>query len=247
MKKLMMILSILMSIHVAAQGRQGDGQRGPRSGGPGVNACILEFLATTPMQDLSQDELDGLLRMREEEKLARDVYLYFADLHGTRIFANIARSEQQHMDTVGVLLDRYGITDPIADDTPGQFTSPAFAGLYEELTQRGSVTEVDALLVGATIEDLDIADLIEALEVSDNADIDMVFQNLMKGSRNHLRSFVYLLEQAGETYTAQFLTQAEVDAILNTPMERGIVYDADGEILDGCGNQARSGGRGNRR
>jgi len=45
------------------------------------------------------------------------------------------------------------------------------------------------LIVGITIEDLDIKDLQEKLKITDNNDVKMVFENLMKGSRNHMRSF----------------------------------------------------------
>ncbi len=62
---------------------------------------------------LSQEEIDDLVYLREEEKLARDVYLHLYNTWGQWIFENIAASEQQHMDAVKTLLDRYGIHDPV--------------------------------------------------------------------------------------------------------------------------------------
>ncbi len=73
--------------------------------------------------------------------------------------------------------------------------------------------------MGATIEDMDIFDLQNFLELTDKADITRVFENLMKGSRNHLRAFVGQMELLGETYLAQYLTQDEIDAIVNSPRE----------------------------
>mgnify|MGYP003589105545 CR=1 FL=1 len=53
-------------------------------------------LAEIPKASLSDAEKKGLLLMREEEKLARDLYLALYDKWGTRAFSNIAQSEQHH-------------------------------------------------------------------------------------------------------------------------------------------------------
>ena len=81
----------------------GNGNGGP-SGTP-CEACQSTTPATTP---LSATEKESLLYMREEEKLARDVYNAFYDRYGLRVFSNIATSEQAHMDAVLTLLNRYG-------------------------------------------------------------------------------------------------------------------------------------------
>ena len=127
--------------------------------------------------------------MREEEKLARDVYLYLFDVWGQWIFENISASEQQHMDAVKNLITRYGLTDPVVDDTVGQFTNPEFKLLYDELVAAGSVSLEDALMAGVTIEELDIADLEQALTETDRPNILRVFGNLLDGSTNHLDAF----------------------------------------------------------
>jgi hypothetical protein len=44
---------------------------------------------------------------------------------------------------------------------------------------------------------------------------------LLRGSRNHLRSYVAKIESLGVVYEAQVLDQAVVDAIVDSPMERG--------------------------
>jgi hypothetical protein len=55
----------------------------------------------------------------------------------------------------------------------------------------------------------------------DNADILLVYDNLLRGSRNHLRAFMKTLSQQGGGYTPQYLSQTEFDAIVNSPMETG--------------------------
>jgi hypothetical protein len=174
-----------------------------------------------PVPTLTTAEEQGLLQMREEEKLARDVYLFLHDLWGQPIFQNISESEQRHMDAILNLLKKYGLHDPASGKAQGEFSDTHIQLLYNTLTGAGSLSQVEALRVGATIEDLDIFDLEELVADTDTQDITRVYLNLLKGSRNHLRSFTDQLESLGETYTAQYLTQEEVDEIINSPKERG--------------------------
>ena len=173
---------------------------------------------------LSEEEMGDLVHLREEEKLARDVYLYLYDVWGQWIFENIAASEQQHMDAVKNLLHRYGIDDPAANNAEGVFSDGDLQELYNFLIESGASeasTQLDALWVGATIEDMDIYDIQHMLINTDKSDLISVYENLMKGSRNHLRSFGGLLETLGESYDAQYLDQDVVDTIIGSPKETG--------------------------
>ena len=162
---------------------------------------------------LSVQEEAGLLQMREEEKLARDVYRYLNE--------NIAASEQEHMDAIKNLLDKYSLEDPARPDE-GAFSDSDIQALYDFLINEGINSRVAALQVGATIEDMDIYDLQKLVDETDNADITRVYLNLMKGSRNHLRAFVGTLEILGESYEASsYLTQEQIDAILDSGWETG--------------------------
>lgn len=173
-----------------------------------------------PAGTLTEAQTASLLHLREEEKVARDVYLTFSARWGTPIFANIARSEQRHMDAVGRLLTRYGLTDPVVDDTVGAFTEPALATLYAKLTASGEEAVGEALRVGALIEDMDLFDLGEALAEAPPADVARVYANLSRGSRNHLRAFVGRLDDAELLYEPTYLTAEAVDAIVSSPRER---------------------------
>jgi hypothetical protein len=176
-------------------------------------------LATIPESTLTQEEIDGLVWMREEEKLARDVYLAMYDLWGLRVFSNIASSEQTHMDAVLQLLDRYDIVDPAANTSPGEFMNPDLQLLYDDLIAQGNQSLEAALTVGATIEDLDIADLQQ--RATDTPDIALVYANLEKGSRNHMRAFVRNLDQRGVAYSPVYISQADFDAIVSSSMQQG--------------------------
>ncbi|MEA2007780.1 MAG: DUF2202 domain-containing protein [Chloroflexota bacterium] len=172
--------------------------------------------------DLSADEVAGMAFMREEEKLARDVYLTMYELWGLPIFQNIADAEATHMETVKILMDRYGLEDPAEDQGVGVFTNPDLQSLYDQLIDLGSQSRIEAIKVGIAIEEIDILDLEEYIAQTDKADIQQVYENLLKGSRNHLRSFAQMFEkQADEVYQPQYLSQEAYDAIVNSDIETG--------------------------
>lgn len=174
-----------------------------------------------PKETLSPAESASLTFMREEEKLARDVYITLYNKWGSNIFSNISISEQTHMDAILILLNRYSLTDPVGSNAVGVFSNVALQNLYNQLVAQGNTSVLNAYKVGATIEDLDIFDLTNALTGIDNQDISLVYGMLTKGSRNHLRSFYSNILNVGATYTPQYITQAEFDAIINSEMETG--------------------------
>jgi hypothetical protein len=177
-------------------------------------------LATLPSESLSDAEQTSLVYMREEEKLAGDVYARLYAAWGLKVFTNISTSETSHTEAVRQLLLRYSVADPAANLGTGIYTNTVLQGLYTQLVAAGSVSLVDALKVGVAIEELDMLDINTHLKTVDNQDIKLVYDNLLKGSRNHLRSFYKTLLQQGGSYTAQYLSQAEFDAIVNSSMEK---------------------------
>ena len=205
MKRIKLLTWVVLLSILVIGGTAAAGQNGKRT--------------LSDQQTLSAVEEENLIFLREEEKLARDVYLYLFDVWGQWIFENIAASEQKHMDAVKNLLDKYNLADPAAGNGEGVFLNEDLQELYDDLIATGSESKLDALYVGATIEDMDIYDLQLFLEQTNKTDITRVFENLMKGSRNHLRAFVGQMELLGETYEAQYLTQDEIDAIVNSPRE----------------------------
>jgi len=194
--------------------------------------------------ELSEAEIEDLLFMREEEKLARDVYLTLYDQWGLPLFQNIAGSEQAHTDAIKALLDRYGVDDPVGANEVGVFTNTDLQDLYDELIDLGGQSMGDALLVGIAIEEIDILDLLEALAHTDNADIIRVYENLLSGSENHLRAFVSTLErQTGEIYVPQYLSQEAFDAIINSSSTNGGGYGG-GSGVGGNGGSQGNGSQG---
>lgn len=140
--------------------------------------------------DLSQEEIDGIIHMRLEEKLARDVYTTLGNTWNYKVFLNIRTAEQTHMEAVKRLLVKYGIEDPVTNDEVGVFSDSQVQALYDQYVLQGSVSAYEAFIVGKTIEELDITDLQNQLtNVVDNPDIIRVYQNLKTASESHLAAF----------------------------------------------------------
>ena len=255
MKKKMVGVSVLVSLAVllvfgaltvgtvqaGSQGTSGNGYgngNGQATGGAatcqdtgfGYDGCLGynqsgSLIDSLPLGELTQAEKDALLYMREEEKLAHDVYTLLADKWDLRVFERIAASEQVHMDAVMELLDRYGVADP-ASTQAGVFTNADLQALYNELISKGQTSLKDAWLVGGAIEEVDILDLDDRLELTDQQDIQVVFENLRKASYMHLNAFAANYQaQTGTDYQPQYMTAKEYNASQvtrgNSAMGRG--------------------------
>ncbi|NNF69444.1 MAG: DUF2202 domain-containing protein [Acidimicrobiia bacterium] len=193
---------------------------------------------------LSQEDVVGLVFMREEEKLAHDVYVALFEVWDQRIFENIAGAETTHTEKVFELLESYGIDDPVGDNPTGVFTDPTIQMLYDEMVAAGSESLVAALTVGARIEEMDILDL--QARASGIETIDTVYDRLQSGSENHLRAFVSRLDALGATFTPDTMDTDQYQEILAASNERG-GGQALGAGHDDAGNaNDRSGRRGPR-
>jgi len=174
-----------------------------------------------PKESLNVEELNSLAFLREEEKLAMDVYITLYNKWGVKIFDNISKSENTHMSLVLSLLTKYDLADPVGANTVGIFKNTNLQALYNQLVLEGNKSPLNAYIVGATIEDLDLFDIKMALLKIDNQDIRYVFDILAKGSRNHMRSFYKNIINAGGTYTPQYITKDEFKTIIDSEMETG--------------------------
>lgn len=155
--------------------------------GAAIMATGLPVQAATV---LTADEVAGLKFMREEEKLAHDVYVALYAKWGAQVFLNISKSEATHTASIKTLLDRYAIADPAKGKQPGEFTDPKLAGLYRQLLAKGSTSPAAAMKVGQAIEELDIKDLDERIAHTHDPDSKQVYTQLRRGSENHLRAFI---------------------------------------------------------
>ncbi len=208
------------------------------TGNTSIEPAALEAsLASIPVGELTNTEISGLVWMREEEKLARDVYLTLYDLWGQPVFQNIANSEATHTEAVLTLLKRYDIPDPVGNNAVGVFTNAELQALYNALVKQGAESLAAALKVGAAVEEIDIIDLDERSAETEKADILTVYANLTRGSRNHLRSFVRTLERlSGEVYTPQYLSLETYEVIVTSEIERSGQSSSSDRNPGGRGN-----------
>ena len=210
------------------------------SGSTSVDNTAADEPGATGVTGLDATEASHLTFMREEEKLARDVYLTLANLYpDQQAFSQIGtRSEQTHTDTMRDKLDQFDLPDPNpnTNELPasiGVFTGEEWGWYFTEkfalLTTKGAVSELDALYVGALIEELDMYDIVICpqvmvdrgyaspcgLEYTDERSLQTAYSALVSGSESHLRAFVEQIEAfiGAGNYVAQYITQAEVDTI----------------------------------
>lgn len=193
---------------------------------------VTTHVFTTSVDDLTEADIAGLMLMREEEKLAHDVYYFFYETYGTPVFSQISKSESRHSESVLSLINHFGLTDPATTEA-GVFANPDIQTLYDQLTAAGSSVEL-ALSTGAFIEEYDIADLQKLLAETKNADILMVYANLERGSENHLKAFATTLLNYGVTYEPQILTsEVYAEILLST--------NSQGKGNNGKGNRGNTG------
>ncbi|AWH94416.1 hypothetical protein A6048_01555 [Dietzia psychralcaliphila] len=191
------------------QGRQGDepgrqgqpGQQGHRQQGQGHDqqgqghdqqgqggqGHQLEIPA--PAGTLSAKEAETLSMMREEERLAHDLYVALGEAWPDRRFENISAAETRHGDATATLLANHDLPDPSVGSTPGEYAYPELQELYDGWLARGLTSKSEALAVGAELERRDIADLEAAMEATTQPDLDAVYDHLRVGSERHLRAF----------------------------------------------------------
>jgi hypothetical protein len=168
-----------------------------------------------PKQDVSPSEEKELLYMREEEKMAHDIYSLMYDKWGLRPFYNITGAEERHMAAIKSIIDKYTLADPVKNIKVGVFTNAEINKLYSVLIEQGNKSAIDALKAGAEVEEVDIKDLMQAIKDTDNNDIKFVYNNLLNASGNHLRAFMRNIERRGETYTPKHLDKKAFEEILN--------------------------------
>ena len=169
-------------------------------------------------QKLTKSEISALLYSLEEEKLAFEVYDLMYEKWGTMQFGNIRQSEEMHIAEVQKHLAQYKIPYQILEK--GKYQNAELQKLYNQLVAQGNISELEALKVGATIEDVDIDDLETLKQHTTNTVILSVYEKLECGSRNHLRSFVAGITNLGDTYTPQFISLAEFQSIINSANEQ---------------------------
>jgi len=221
---LLTLVGATNGIAASGNGGNGDGFCKGKGNGTGERICIYDGVSSdSAAYSLTTEEEAHLLYMREEEKLARDVYDAFYLSYGKLIFDNISDAEQNHMDALKKLIDKNGLDDPVLG--VGLFTDPDLQILYDELMLFAS-DKTKALIAGAIIEETDLVDIQQAIENTEPEEVVSTYESLMCGSRNHLRAFIRQLEAISFEYEPLGEEQGGLEPdefwdIAHSDMERG--------------------------
>ena len=183
-----------------------------------ANATQQTFLSI-PQAPLNDTERQDILYLQESEKLERDLYAKFAQQYTSiPVFANLAQASEVYMKADDVILQRYGITDP-EQAALGIFTNQKLQNLYTTWVNDGSTSAISALRAAAKSEDMHIADLMAAVERTDNNDLKFIYRQQLAFSRNNVRALVQWITAFGGTYTPTYITQDYYNALINSPAE----------------------------
>jgi hypothetical protein len=177
---------------------------------------IVMLSSCSSSTKLTDIEKEGIQYVYEMEKVARDVYQYFYDKWGTAVQNVISGSEQNHMDIMKALIDKYNLDDTVESNDHGNFNNADLQQLYNSLIESGSSSEVDALSTAAMIEEYDIVEINKYNSNTDKEDIVSAYNELTTGSENHLRVFVTKLKDNMVEYQPQYLSQQDYDRIVGT-------------------------------
>ena len=110
--------------------------------------------------------------------------------------------------------------DPSINNNVNGLVKQGLVSLFDNLLTQGKLSALEALYVGAAIEEVDMLDLQQAIGTADNDHIRRMYENLLSGSRNHLRTYIKQIEEQGENYEALFLSQDEIDAVMRPQSTR---------------------------
>lgn len=163
-----------------------------------ASAAGLSTPAVVLAGEVDQELAENLQFMREEERLAHELYTLLAEQYPEAgVFANIARSEARHMAAVGRQLDRYDLADLGADLAPGDYAFDALDELYDTWSEDGLVSLDLAIQVGIDLETADIADLERILGLDSSDPAERTLSALLAGSESHLAAFTSAMENDG--------------------------------------------------
>jgi hypothetical protein len=213
MKKIIFMLVGFMFLFSACTDNYQEKEHDSKSEGHSYNVDFSLY----ELSNLTKDEILEIKHMREEEKLARDVYRTLSKTTNSRVFNNIPVSEQKHMDVFYQLIVRYNLEDPVKDETKiGIYTDKSFTKLYNDLIKKGQKSDRDAYEVGAMVEDINMFNLIKYGKKTDKADLKLAYSTLLTQSKNHMTAFIKNLKKEGGTFKPTYLSQKQFeDSILN--------------------------------
>jgi hypothetical protein len=181
--------------------------------------------------------------MHDQERLAMDLNQAFYDEWGDPVFASLAASKPRCMEKLMNLIDWYDIEFfGVVTNEPRVYTDERHAEAFVDLFARGMESPQAAFLAAAYVEEWNILEYKATTSVEPPGEglqlVDEAYRDLLGLA---YFNFAKLASQVDD-YSAQLLSQADVDAILATdwePPEASFVLN--GGLTDVWYNPATSG------
>ncbi len=171
---------------------QGPGMMQGRGTGPGAGMgmrgdgdCLFGNAEKGTLTDVQKQTLAD---QAEKEKLSHDVYVAYFESTGDYRFERVAQSEEQHLEALRNLMDRYDVTDPTRGLDEGEFKTDAVDAAYDDYLDEGDGL-AGALKAARAVEKDDIAGLEQAAEGLHAPDAEQVYEHLTRASEMHLQVF----------------------------------------------------------
>jgi len=191
----------------------------PRPGRDAHLARIREQIMASRAEPLGADEQRDLQRIREQRKLARDLYWDLAKHWGSLVLVRLGAAEQAHLNALDTLLDHYDLSDPVAGPAVGESGDPKFHALHAQIVEVGHRSEMAASQAGLLVEEMSLSDLAAARARTRRPEIAAVYDDLLRDSRNHLRALFRQMQRFEGEYVPQSLSLSDFEAIVWTQPE----------------------------
>jgi hypothetical protein len=181
---------------------------------------VAELDYTHPHGMLSVEAMEGLIFLRNGERLARDVARALMDYYGSHPFFGQSEAERSHGEAIGQLMTRYALYDSVSTQLPGEFSDPYWQSEYDFYLSQAELGYIDALLVSVEIQEAALVDLRywNSLSETDYVVVEVI-RALLLATRNHLRLLNNELESVGYEYTPMYLSGAAYADIVYSPLE----------------------------
>ena len=170
-----------------------------------------------PFEVLSHKEEQGLMFLREEEKVITDFYTTIRNTWDNLILENLGSSEKTHFNATVILVNKYSLIDPIDQFGVGEFPNAGMQAYYDYLISEGNKSVEDTYKMASLAGEANIVSLKNQLSrITNNQDFRLLYNNLMATSRNHLRITVNHFERLGGTYVPRILNEMDFREIMES-------------------------------
>lgn len=170
---------------------------------------------------LKKEEKWVLLFLLEEEKMIRDLSYKFSKQYEDKIFEDIYKAENSHIDPIQKIVRDYNLDDPSSDKDVGEFHNPQIQKFYDEFLEQGEKNKTFALKALLKALERNVSGLNKNINKTDKDGILFLFRNLKRSSKNHIRVLIDKIDSQGESYQPKHLSKAKFNSIKESEVDSG--------------------------